>query len=609
MPPGTMPENLASLDNGRYQLQEILGQGGMAVVYKAWDSRLRVERAIKILSPQVARRASLRKRFENEARTMARLAHPNIVSVTDVIQESDRFFMVMELVTGGTLWDWVTTHGRMPSRLALEHLVPVLDAMGAAHAAGVIHRDIKPQNIMLTAEGQPKVTDFGIAHVQDLLNTSSLTRTGSVMGTWGYMAPEQRQSARDVDGRSDVYALGATLYAVVTADLPVDLFAAAQDEDVLGRVPEELHLLVRKATRYRADDRYQDVHEMAAACATILHDLPKLPQGTPRSGSDPELQPARRPVHAVPFAPTDTAQAASQPNPAERETPIPLRTLQISDETFDFGHDSVLDPDPPAPAGVIDTLADTPLHPQRHTAVPEIVTTDPPSDTEPEPEQSAKARWPRPLLAALIGATIGLPALWFGLRPPGVSETEPVAAQPDGVSPKLEAPLEPAPSAAPEPAERLDAAAPEPSSVQPAHASPTPAGAQVERRATPTAPPASTTLEPDAPPAAAKEQPRAIAAPVPEPEAVAAPEPLAVAAPEPTASPEPAHLSVQGEVDELRLIDGGGKAWPPGDLPPGSYKIEALFPGGSDLIVAGKVDLAPGQSHTLSCNAAFKKCR
>ncbi len=604
-----MTEDLSTLDNGRYKLQEILGQGGMAVVYKAWDNRLRVERAIKILSPQIAKRQSLRKRFENEARTMARLAHPNIVSVTDVVEEGEHFFMVMELVTGGTLWDWVTAHGRMPPRLALEHLRPVLDAMGAAHEAGVIHRDIKPQNIMLTADGLPKVTDFGIAHVQDLFNTGNLTRTGSVMGTWGYMAPEQRQSARGVDGRSDVYALGATLYAVVTADLPVDLFAAAQDEDVLDRVPKDLHRLVRKATRYRADDRYQDVAEMAAACDTVLARLPALPGGTPRIGPDPDFVPARPTTAPVPFAPTATAQLASGIEPAPRETPPPLRTQQGSDETFDFGLDSEIDPPEdkaPLPSG---TLADTPVHTHRHTAVPDLTSSAAPrgGDTGDAPSLPTPSRWRLPLVASLLLGVVAVPSAWYGLREPApemVVKDDPTRATtlpPTTVPEPGPDPAEPEPEPEVEAENGRDTIAATPV-VKPT-IEPT-AGAGPGGAAEPAGQP-TRAAKPSVEPAAEPGPSEPTAPIVTEPEPLERP-PVEL---EPATVPAPATVGVQGEVDELRLIDEAGKPWSPGELPAGTYKIEALFPGGSAPIVAGKITLEPGQSHTLNCVPTFKKCK
>ncbi len=629
-----MSEDLQSLDNGRYQLQEILGQGGMAVVYRAWDERLRVERAIKILSPQVARRRSLRKRFENEARTMARLAHPNIVSVTDVVEEGARFFMVMELVTGGTLWDWVTQHGRMPPQLALEYLIPVLDAMGAAHAAGVIHRDIKPQNIMLTADGKPKVTDFGIAHVQDLLNTGSLTRTGSVMGTWGYMSPEQRASARDVDGRSDVYALGATLYAVVTADLPVDLFAAAQDDDVLGRVPEDLHPLVRKATRYRANDRYQDVHEMAAACKAVLAVLPDLPQSTPRVGMDTEYRPPPPRRAPVPFEPTAAAAESADPPPPEHRAPIPLRTQQISEETFDFGLDSEIDldariegvqgtmvppsdsqpeePEPEPATPPSDTLAKTPVPPPRHTAVPDITSSEAPESTAPEdsiieePPATAAPRWRLPAAAVLVLLGIGVPATWYGLN-----------MGPEPAGPTIEeagAPTTgPAPAAEPV-AEVEEAPQPEVEEPEPEPSEEGPAVAMVEPEAEPGGQPAAEPPppRPEPTPTVAEAAPKEQAPPEPAPvePAPAEPEPeVPLPVPEPAAAAAPAQVSAQGEYEDLRLIDATGKAWPLGQVPPGSYKIEARFPGADAHIPAGKLTLESGQSHTMNCNAAFKKCK
>jgi len=275
------------LAQGRYRLTAVLGEGGMAVVYRAFDSRLQVDRAIKVLSPAVARQAHLRVRFETEARTMAALSHPNVTSVHDIGQDGELIYMVMELLEGGSLWDWVHCYGPMPPRLAMQALRAVIPAVTAAHAAGVVHRDIKPHNIMLTTDGEPRLTDFGIAHVQDPLANRNLTRTGSVIGTWGYMAPEQRHSAKTVDGRSDVYAMGATLYAIATGEVPVDLFASDEADEVLVGLPGPLAKVIRNATCYRPDERFQDPAAMGRAMDETLESLPPIPDGTPALGQLP----------------------------------------------------------------------------------------------------------------------------------------------------------------------------------------------------------------------------------------------------------------------------------------------------------------------------------
>ncbi len=256
----------------------------MAVVYRAFDEHLRVARAVKLLVPAAARLPEARSRLETEARAMATLAHPNVAAVYDIRKDDKELFLVMELIEGGTLWDWVRVHGPMPPRLAIQVMLPVLDAVGAAHEAGVIHRDLKPQNIMLSAGGEPKVTDFGIAHVQASFGGTSYTRTGTVLGTWAFMAPEQRHSARAVDERSDVYALGATLYSLLTAEPPFDLFAADRDARLLAGIPQPLCDPIRTATRYDPAQRYHSTGALAEALSAALPALDEVPDGTPRLG-------------------------------------------------------------------------------------------------------------------------------------------------------------------------------------------------------------------------------------------------------------------------------------------------------------------------------------
>ena len=162
-----MSDAAPPLADGRYRLITVLGVGGMATVYKAFDGRLQVPRAIKILSPELGLRPSLRARFESEASMMALLEHPNIVRIYDVGADGDRAYIVMELVDGGSLLDRVKTGGKLPPNLALRVTIDMLDALGVAHKRGVVHRDIKPHNILLSSDGNLRITDFGIARMQN----------------------------------------------------------------------------------------------------------------------------------------------------------------------------------------------------------------------------------------------------------------------------------------------------------------------------------------------------------------------------------------------------------------------------------------------------------
>ena len=267
------------LSGGRYQLFQVLGSGGMATVYRAYDRSLDIERAIKILAPHLVARSVIRERFAVEARTMARLHHPNIVAVHDVGSDGDRLFIVMEYLKGGEVHGRMEKVGLYPPRLATYVVKAMCAGLQVAHDKGVIHRDIKPHNVLVSAEGIPKVTDFGIAQVSD--TNSGLTRTGMVMGTLAYMAPEQRSGAKNADNRSDIYACAATLFNLVTGDEPFDLFSSEVREEMLLKVGEPLSTIIRKGCAYKADKRYQSCDEMIAAIAAIEEELPEIPEDHP----------------------------------------------------------------------------------------------------------------------------------------------------------------------------------------------------------------------------------------------------------------------------------------------------------------------------------------
>src|SRR5436190_7058324 len=194
----------------RYEFRERLGEGATAVVYRGWDRDLRRSVAIKVLNEFVGMSEVARQRFRREAQAAANLTHPNIVQVYDVGEEQGRLFLVMELVEGRPVAQLLQRGGA-----GEREIVILLEKAGrgvaAANAKGVVHRDLKPANILVTAAGEPKVADFGLAHLVD--SPAELTRTGASLGTPMYMSPEQAEGrAKDITPRTDVYALGAILY-------------------------------------------------------------------------------------------------------------------------------------------------------------------------------------------------------------------------------------------------------------------------------------------------------------------------------------------------------------------------------------------------------------
>jgi serine/threonine protein kinase len=212
--------DLTGKDIGRYHIIEALGQGGMAEVYKAYDARLMREVAIKVIRKEAIAAAlheEMLKRFEREARSLARLSHPNIVKVYDFGEYNDSPYLVMEYLTGGTLK--TKASGRVISwSEAARLLAPVARALEYAHEEGVLHRDVKPANILLTRRDMPMLSDFGIARIMDTDVSTQLTGTNAGIGTPEYMAPEQ-WLGRPV-AQTDIYALGVVLYELVTGRRP-----------------------------------------------------------------------------------------------------------------------------------------------------------------------------------------------------------------------------------------------------------------------------------------------------------------------------------------------------------------------------------------------------
>src|SRR4051794_33394185 len=207
---------VGTLLNGRYRLDAQVGTGGMSTVYRAFDSTLERRVAIKLMHRDIAGDSDQLERFRREARAVARLSHPHIVGVIDAGEEDGRPYIVFEYVEGETLKDRIRRLGRLPVDEAIAYAIEIARALGAAHGRGIVHRDVKPQNVLVDEEGSAKVTDFGIARSMD---DSGLTADGRVLGTTDYVSPEQALGD-DVNGQSDLYSLGIVLYEMLTGDVP-----------------------------------------------------------------------------------------------------------------------------------------------------------------------------------------------------------------------------------------------------------------------------------------------------------------------------------------------------------------------------------------------------
>ena len=307
-----------ALARGRYRLIEVIGQGGMATVYRGYDERLSRNVAVKVMKPDLAINQNLRARFVLEAKTMARLdLHRHVVQIYDSGQDDDdhRLYIAMELV-GRSLQQVLDQQGRLPPRIAADVMLQVLDALEIAHRHKIVHRDVKPSNILLTRDGTTKVSDFGIARMVD---RPGVTQSGAGVGTWAYMAPEQKRNAGKVDHRADVYAVGATLFSLLTHEEPNDLDRVELWQNHLEQVPEPLRDVITRATRYSADERYETASQLRAALTEAREKLPPDPPGSEAllaSGLITSPEPAARVTLVPPGGPV----APPSPPPSSYRT-------------------------------------------------------------------------------------------------------------------------------------------------------------------------------------------------------------------------------------------------------------------------------------------------
>ncbi|MGI5321856.1 Stk1 family PASTA domain-containing Ser/Thr kinase [Actinomadura nitritigenes] len=269
--------------DGRYRIESRIARGGMATVYVARDLRLDRTIAIKVMHAGLASDEDFVARFIGEAKAAAALSHPNVVAVYDQRSDGEHVFLVMEYVPGRTLRDALTELGRLGPRAALEIMQPVLAALGAAHRAGLVHRDVKPENVLICEDGTVKVADFGLARAE---SASKMTKTGMIIGTVGYLAPEQvLQGTADV--RSDVYAAGIMLFELLTgrlphqADTPLAVAYKHVNEvvpppsSVVPGIPQRVDELVTDATSHDPARRPQDANQYLAEVAEVFGGLPR----------------------------------------------------------------------------------------------------------------------------------------------------------------------------------------------------------------------------------------------------------------------------------------------------------------------------------------------
>jgi eukaryotic-like serine/threonine-protein kinase len=304
----------------RYVLGDLLGSGGMARVFLAHDEALDRDVALKILWEQYADSEEFVERFKREARSAAALSHPNVVAVYDWgCSEDEMYYIAMEYVPGGTLKDRIIGEGALAPCTVAELGWQVAEALGFAHKRGVIHRDVKPQNILLTASGEAKVADFGIARAVGAMAATQVSRTGIVLGTVDYMSPEQALG-EPVGPQSDLYSLGVALYEMLTGNLPHEAESpialavkhvsepVQPPKEVNPEIPDGMNTLVMRLLAKKAEDRQGSAVEVAENLRRVRHGLWPLglgPAGAVKGGVPSQIS-------AQATAPIPLASGASE---------------------------------------------------------------------------------------------------------------------------------------------------------------------------------------------------------------------------------------------------------------------------------------------------------
>ncbi|MGW0036078.1 protein kinase domain-containing protein [Gordonia sp. NPDC003376] len=329
----------AVLEN-RYRIEAPIARGGMSAVYVGTDLRLGRDVAIKVMDTRYAADPQFLRRFEFEARAVAGLRHPGLVAVYDQGIDGDVAFLVMELVEGGSLRELLRERGPMPPHAVVAVADPVLGGLGTAHAAGLVHRDVKPENVLISDAGEIKVADFGLVRA---VAESGVTSASVILGTAAYLSPEQVNSTQ-ADARSDVYSMGVMLFELLTGrtpfrgDTPLALayqrltYDVPAPGDVIRGVPAELDEVVLRATERRPIDRYADGFEMRDALLDVADelDLPPFTVPAPRRSAERETMARRRAALDVGAHPADRPQGGGTRVQTDPGAPEPADDPELS---------------------------------------------------------------------------------------------------------------------------------------------------------------------------------------------------------------------------------------------------------------------------------------
>ncbi|HSB65007.1 MAG TPA: protein kinase, partial [Anaerolineales bacterium] len=329
---------------GRYDIKSLIGQGGMSAVYLGYDPRSQREVAIKILPPYYLHAPKFRERFEREALMIALLEHPAIVPVYDMGEEDGQPYIVMRYMSGGSL-SGKLKKGPIPLRDCMEMYLRLAPALDTAHARGVIHRDVKPDNLLFDKYDNVFLSDFGLARLRETIGFANIS-DGSVMGTPAYMSPEQIQGERELDGRSDIYSMGIVLYQMLCGSVPFSGTTAASVmmmhlvnpvPEIIEQnktLPQGIQSVLDMALAKNPKDRYQTAGEFARAIQAVTTGVQRRPS------SQPEVNPGRTPPprRSTPIFPDEepvtsngnATAATSTPSPTQSsKTPLPAEDIAI----------------------------------------------------------------------------------------------------------------------------------------------------------------------------------------------------------------------------------------------------------------------------------------
>jgi serine/threonine-protein kinase len=414
---------------GRYQIVRVLGEGGMGVVYEAIHPTLKKRFAVKTLLPSVAELPTVHARFLREGEATARIHHPHIVDIMDVGEEDGMPFLVMEFLEGQTLAELLASRSGLAVAEAVDLVLPVLSAVAAGHAQGVVHRDLKPANIFLSrgpwGEPFPKVLDFGISKLIGDTNGAALTGTLTVLGTAAYMSPEQTRGVREIDGRSDQYSLGLILYEAVTGRRAHDgdhalevlhniangIFKPARQ--VRGDLPAAFDGILLRMLSLEAGARYRSLLEVGRALLPFASEKARItladafpPEKTGGDARAAVLATPARPASPRPVEPTTFRHSAAEMNasgPSRRSGRAPVVALAvvalIAVGGWMFTHRS---------APTVAPVPSVAPAPSAAAGAPTVATPPPAPPTTPTPpeEKPAPPPTPAPPAAAAAAPTV-----------------------------------------------------------------------------------------------------------------------------------------------------------------------------------------------------------